>query len=205
MSGPIDIDDIAANADVRVSDVIRRAAARRPHAVALRHGERELTYAGLHERSSRLAQALLASGVAAGTRVAYLGRTAPEVIELLFAVSKVGAVIVPLNWRLAPPELAGVLENAQAPLLIADAAYRETARGLTAPSGLGLRIVGEDYEASLAEHDAVDPGGRGEPGDVVVQMYTSGTTGVPKGVLRLIATSPPRRRPRRGGGSTRTP
>src|SRR5919201_1557674 len=112
-SSQVDVGEMEASAGVRVADVIRRAAERRPGVVALRHGERELTYAQLDERSSRLAQALLAAGIGAGSRVAYLGRTAPEVIELLFAVSKIGAVIVPLNWRLSPRELAGVLENAQ--------------------------------------------------------------------------------------------
>ena len=76
--------------DVRVPDVIRRFARERPDAVALRHGERELTYAELDARSSRLAQALLAAGIGPGSRVAYLGRTAPEVLELLFAAGKAG-------------------------------------------------------------------------------------------------------------------
>ena len=176
----VTVADMEACAGVRVADVVRRFARERPDRVALRHGERELTYAQLNERSSRLAQALLAGGLSAGSRVAYLGRSAPEVIELLFAVAKIGAVIVPLNWRLSPRELAGVLADAQAPLLIADAAYRDIAERL-APEA--LRIVGDDYERWLRGHEAVDPGGRGEPHDVVVQMYTSGTTGVPKGVL----------------------
>ena len=113
--------------DVRVADVIRRHAVQRPEAVALRQGERELTYGDLDERSNRLAQALLAHGVRAGARVAYLDRSSPEVIELLFAASKAGAVLVPLNWRLAPPELAAVLADAQAPVLIAGPDFREVA------------------------------------------------------------------------------
>jgi acyl-CoA synthetase (AMP-forming)/AMP-acid ligase II len=68
---------------MRVGDVIRRRATERPEAVALRHAERELTYGELDERSNRLGQALLASGVGAGTRVAYLDRSSPEVVELL--------------------------------------------------------------------------------------------------------------------------
>jgi long-chain acyl-CoA synthetase len=171
--------------DVRVADVIRRHAAQRPDAVALRRGEQELTYGDLDERSNRLAQALLARGVRAGTRVAYLDRSSPEVIELLFAASKAGAVLVPLNWRLAPPELAAVLGDAQAPVLIAGSDYRDVAEDVLErlSPGPDLVVVGKEYERWLAAHEPGDPGGRGQPGDVIVQMYTSGTTGVPKGVL----------------------
>ena len=188
-SSAVALREMEASADVRVADVIRRKAATRPDVVALRHGERDVTYSELDARSNRLAQALLGLGVGGGVRVAYLGRSAPEVIELLCAVSKIGAVIVPLNWRLAPRELAGVLANAQAPLLVADMAYRETAERLVAgaETQIKLRIIGTNgpgsYDRWLASHEAVDPGGRGEPGDVIVQMYTSGTTGIPKGVL----------------------
>src|SRR3954462_5237095 len=120
----------ATRPDVRVADVIRRHAARRPEAIALRHGERELSYGELDERSNRLAQALLASGAGAGTRLAYLDRSSPEVVELLFAASKIGAVLVPLNWRLAPRELGVVLADAEAPLLIAGPGFREIAQGV---------------------------------------------------------------------------
>ncbi len=188
-SSAVDGSDIAATAGVRVADVIRRAAQHRPGVVALRHDDRALTYAQLDDRSNRLAQALLGSGIDRGARVAYLGRSAPEVIELLLAAGKIGAVIVPLNWRLSPRELAGVLEDSHAPLLIADAGYLQTAEALRADASrpLALRVVGcehpDAYEPWLGAYDAVDPGGRGDPNDVIVQMYTSGTTGVPKGVL----------------------
>jgi long-chain acyl-CoA synthetase len=168
-----------------VGDVVREVAAKRPDAVALRHGGREVAYGELDERSNRLAQALLDSGVQAGSHVAYLDRTAPEVVELLFATAKVGAVTVPLNWRLAPRELALVLEDARPPVLIAGESYADVAGELVA--GLSPApervVVGDAYERWLAAHDAIDPGGRGASSDVVLQMYTSGTTGAPKGVL----------------------
>jgi long-chain acyl-CoA synthetase len=175
--------------DVRVPDVVRRFARERPGAVALRHGARELTYAELDERSSRLAQALLAAGAGRGARVAYLGRTAPEVLELLFAAGKAGAVIVPLNWRLSTLELAAILADAEAPLLIADAVYAAVAAELIADAARPVSLIGlaDSYEPWLAAHAAVDPGERGAPDDVIVQMYTSGTTGVPKGVLTTHA------------------
>jgi len=169
--------------ELRVADVVRTHAASRGDHVALRHGDHAVTYAELDERSSRLANALLALGVGEGSRVAYLGRSAPEVVELLFAASKVGAVLVPLNWRLSPPELGAVLDDSRAPVLVAATPYLELAAELAAARGLTLVAVGEEYDRLLAEHAAVDPGGRGASSDVIVQMYTSGTTGVPKGVL----------------------
>src|SRR5439155_26524813 len=134
------------------ADVIRRHAAERPHVVALRHGERALTYAELDERSNRLAHALLARGVGAGTRVAYLDRSSPEVVELLFAASKLGAVLVPLNWRLAVPELAAVLADSRAPVLIAGPGFRDVAEdvvGRLSPAP-DVVVVGEAYARWLA-------------------------------------------------------
>jgi long-chain acyl-CoA synthetase len=176
---------LGAGDQLRVADVVREYAASRGDHVAVREGARSLTYAELDERSNRLARSLLDAGVGSGSRVAYLDRTAPEVVELLFAVSKIGAVLVPLNWRLAELELEAVLEDAAPPLLVAGPTYAGVANALAAELEPAPRVLvtGDEYEAWLASGDVRDPGRRGKAGDVVVQMYTSGTTGVPKGVL----------------------
>ncbi len=171
--------------DLRVADVIRDHGSRRPDVVAIRCGARALTYGQLDERSSRLAQALLAAGVQAGDRVAHLDRTAPEVVELLFATSKIGAVAVPLNWRLVAAELTTIVADAGCTVMIAGAAYRDVAREIAGgvPRHLQVVVVGEDYDWLLAAQAASDPGHHGSADEIAVQMYTSGTTGLPKGVL----------------------
>ena len=184
-AGLIELTSVQVLENLRVADVVREHASNRPDVVAIRCGSRSLTYAELDDRSSRLAQALLSAGVRAGDRVAHLDRTAPEVVELLFATSKIGAVAVPLNWRLAPAELETIVADAGCTVMIAGPSYREVAREIArdVPQRLEVVDTGEDYERRLADHPATDPGHRGAASDVAVQMYTSGTTGLPKGVL----------------------
>src|SRR5687767_5597712 len=86
-----------------------RRARMSPGPIAVVHDGREWTYRGLHDRASRLAGALAARGVRHGDRVAYLGTNHPAFLETLFATGQLGAVFVPLNWRLAAPELAYIL------------------------------------------------------------------------------------------------
>jgi long-chain acyl-CoA synthetase len=97
------------------------------------------------------------------------------------AASKLGAVIVPLNWRLAPAELRAIIGDARPRVVLAGEAYAEVVADLAGEPE--VVVLGDAYERLVAAHDPIDPGGRGAPGDTVLQMYTSGTTGVPKGVL----------------------
>jgi long-chain acyl-CoA synthetase len=173
----------------RVADVVRGHAQSRPTDDAVVVGARAITYGELDERSSRLAQLLLASGARAGARIGLLETNSAEAVELLFACSKSAMVLVPINWRLAEPEIAAVLDDARIELLVAGPAFAASAERLVAASShvRTLLLVGEggerDYERALSAHPADDPDAAGSTDDVVLQLYTSGTTGVAKGVL----------------------
>jgi long-chain acyl-CoA synthetase len=175
--------------DFRLADLIRVRAREHPGAPAVTGDGRIVSYAELDERSSRLAAALRAEGVTEGERVVHLAKNSAEQLETLFGAAKAGAVSVMLNWRLTVAELAAVIADTRAEVLIADAEYAAAAYDLlvAVPGIRRLVIVGDDdpetgYEAWLAGRAADDPGFTGDDDTVVVQLYTSGTTGQPKGV-----------------------
>jgi long-chain acyl-CoA synthetase len=176
-------------ADFRLAELIREQAAERPDAPAATCGGRTETYGELHERSSRFAAGLRADGVGEGDRVVHLAKNSTEQLETLFAAAKLGAVSVLLNWRLAPPELAQIVADTGTEVLVASEDYADTAHELliAVPGLRRLLVAGDDdpetgYEPWLADRPADDPGFVGDDGTVVAQLYTSGTTGRPKGV-----------------------
>ena len=142
----------------------------RPHLPFAQHGDTVVTYAEARRRANRIAHAL---GVEPGERVAVLGRNSIDAALLYFACSKVGAVPVPVNPALAPAEVAFIVEDAGARTVIADDELRHAVAG----------AVTVDELLAGGEWPDTDPPFRGEPDDVLYQMYTSGTTGRPKGVL----------------------
>ncbi|MBA2810320.1 long-chain fatty acid--CoA ligase [Streptomyces sp. KM273126] len=161
-----------------------RRARKTPHRTALVHGDATLTYADLYERTTRLAHALRGTGVSRGDRIAYLGPNHPSYLETLFAAGTLGAVFVPLNPRLAGPEIAHQLADSGAKALV----HRPSHAGLVAglPGDIGVRTyieVGAEYEALLAgaETEPIDQPVTHD--DTCVIMYTSGTTGRPKGAM----------------------
>jgi fatty-acyl-CoA synthase len=149
-----------------------------PHRVALIHDDNSWTYAQCHDRVTRLAHALRRLGVGHGDLVAYLGPNHPAFAETLFAVGSLGAVFVPLNTRLAAPELSYIVADSGATVLIHDADLPG------ADLGVAYRIeVGPQYEALICDAAAEpidEPVGLDE---LCMIMYTSGTTGRPKGAM----------------------
>jgi fatty-acyl-CoA synthase len=164
-------------------DLIARRAELTPDAVALEEAAtgRTLSYAELDDRAGRAASLLEARGVGAGDRVAVLCRNRPAFFELLFACGRLGAVLVPLNWRMPPAELDPLIAHASPRLLVYGAEDGGCVRLLAAPPGL-LDLDG-GYEALVAAA-ASHPRRRRWPADGIwYLLYTSGTTGRPKGVI----------------------
>ncbi|WP_370327890.1 long-chain fatty acid--CoA ligase [Euzebya sp.] len=171
-----------------------RRARMTPHRVALRHGDAAITYAELHDRVRRAADALAARGVQAGDRVAYLGPNHPSLVEVLFAATSLGAVFVPVNWRLAAPEVAHVLGDADVTALVCAGSHAEVAAAaLDGTDDVTVLVVdrggaatGEWWEGYDEAVAAATPTPRDRPtglDDVAVLLYTSGTTGRPKGAM----------------------
>ena len=149
----------------------------------------ETTYAELDQRASRLAAWMQSQGMVKGDRVAILAPNCPEIFETAFACAKIGVICLPLNWRLTVPELEYILQDSSPKLLINDVKFAKESDALVrlcktplqlqldvadANSSYALTVANSDgdYQAVACNHD-----------DVAMIMYTSGTTGHPKGAM----------------------
>lgn len=151
----------------------------KPEAVALQQGERCLTFGELADRARRVAGAIRAGRL--GPRVAVITENRPEIFELLFGAAYAGGVLIPLNWRLLPAELAALVADAEADTLLLEPAFGQVVDALPADRP-GVREFGPAYESLLAGTEP-EQGPLAAGGDrPLAQIYTSGTTGVPKGV-----------------------
>ncbi|WP_337188121.1 long-chain-fatty-acid--CoA ligase [Phenylobacterium sp.] len=170
-------------------DIVRAHARWRPQATALEFEGRSVTFADLDAATDRLAAGLRALGVGSGDRVAYLGRNSDRFFELMFAANKLAAVITPLNWRLAPPEIAYILDDAEPAVTFVG----EACDGLWAQASALARTttrvlpLGEATAGDLA--DLIGQAAAGfeatqiDPEQAAILLYTSGTTGRPKGAM----------------------
>ncbi|MFI5718509.1 long-chain-fatty-acid--CoA ligase [Nocardia sp. NPDC051750] len=177
-------------------DQLARHARKIPETPALRFGGTSRNYRTLDDRVSRLAGALRARGVAAGDRVAVLGLNSMEVVEAFLAPMRLGAICVPVNFRLTAAEIAYLLEDSGAVAAVVDARFAGVlAEARRQAPGLRTCLViggsehgapgehGDDYDAALTEADPVSPDITVDEDSAAYIMYTSGTTGRPKGAV----------------------
>ncbi len=160
-------------------------------ATAVVDGACRFTWSQFADRAARLAGALRALGLAEGDRVAMLSNNSHRFLEFYFGVPRAGGLFTPLNFRLAAPELAAILDDAGAEILIVDDANQALADEVLARRPVRHRIHAGDgpapagqhgYEALLADAAPAEDAGRcGD--DVAALFYTSGSTGRPKGVM----------------------
>lgn len=171
-------------------EVLAHHAERSPDRDIVRFEGEAVTYARMHERSRRLAAGLAGAGVGAGDVVGLLSYNCPEFLEVIFAANHLGAVAMPINWRLAPPEVRYILDHSGARVLVCDEAFAEVADAAfagmdTPPVAVILAEGAEGRWTALAElrrDQLVEPPVTSAD-DVHRLMYTSGTTGHPKGVM----------------------
>lgn len=166
-----------------LTHAIGRWAQARADRVALVDGATSLTWAGLERRVATLATVLRERGLDEGGRVAVLGQNSHRLVESLHAAMWAGGIAVPLNWRLAPAELADLVRDCEPTVLIADDEFAAQARALAEASpSIRSVILQKDHEAVLASaRPSPDRGRHGD--DVAFIIYTGGTTGRAKGVM----------------------
>ncbi|MGU3586790.1 long-chain-fatty-acid--CoA ligase [Rhodococcus sp. C26F] len=177
-----------------IADQVARHARVRPDRTALSFGGHDLSYRALDQRVNRVSRSLRTRGVRHGDRVAILMRNRIEFLESFYAVVRLGAIAVPVNFRLVAPEIGYILADSGAKVLITDgsglAAAGPALSGGTArkvitvgPVEASARIDSEDYEELLDPDGSVIPEDVLRETDPAVIMYTSGTTGRPKGAV----------------------
>lgn len=165
--------------ETAIADWLPQRAVLTPERVAVEFEGRSLTYRELALRADRMRAALEALGLRPGDRVATLSQNSPDQIALLFACAASRLVMVPLNWRLAAPELEFQLRDCGASLLLGGPQLEEAAQ--VAASGPGVRALGFSDLEPASSRPATAPPPRGS--DPVLIIYTSGTTGTPKGAV----------------------
>jgi acyl-CoA synthetase (AMP-forming)/AMP-acid ligase II len=178
-----------------LGDVPRHHGRMRPDEVAMSFEGRDTTFGQLDARSNQVAAALVASGVEPGDCVAYFGKNSDHYFELLFGVAKLGAIIVPIGWRLSTDEAAYIIDDAQAHVVFAGPECLACAAAAVAASASRPAIIAMEkgdhghrtYEAWRDAQSAEARDYEVEPEDTALLLYTSGTTGRPKGVMLTSA------------------
>ena len=173
-----------------LAEIVRHQAKIRPDDVALWFEGNETSYAQLNNRSNAVANGLIAAGVGPNDRVAYLGKNLDVYYEMLFGTVKTRAVFAAMNYRLAAPEMQFVLDDSDSVVLFVSEDYYDMIDQIKADCPKLKTIIAieggrqdwTDYQTWRDAQDNTDPALTPKVDDDVIQLYTSGTTGLPKGV-----------------------
>jgi acyl-CoA synthetase (AMP-forming)/AMP-acid ligase II len=173
-----------------LADVVERNARLRRSEAAFVFEGRTLTHERFAERSFALGNALLRLGLSRQARVAVLAENRPEYFEIFAGVGAAGMITVNLNWRLAVPELTGIIADCEPQILIFDGPSEAKAALLRHAPGIRWLVAldsapdwARSYEEMIGSEDTSRPGVEVDPEDIESLIYTSGTTGRPKGVM----------------------
>ncbi|MFI5401052.1 MAG: class I adenylate-forming enzyme family protein [SAR324 cluster bacterium] len=153
-----------------------------PRHTALQQGTRRISYAELDERTRRLAAVLAERGVGRGARVAVLAENRLEYLEIFLAAARLGAIVACQNWRLAAPELEHCIRLVEPAVALVSPRHRDKL-GALAILVEPVIVLGEPYEALLGAAGPAAPEAEVDPEDPLLILYTSGTTGLPKGAV----------------------
>jgi acyl-CoA synthetase (AMP-forming)/AMP-acid ligase II len=162
---------------------VRHQAVTQPERIALTFADRDTSYDALDRRASQVANGLIAAGLCPQSRVALLDKNHDSFFEIWFGAAKANAVLVPVNWRLARPEIAFIVNDAKAEILFIGAEFLDTVAAIRdqLASVREVVVTDRDYPAWRDRQATTDPDLPTVCADVCIQMYTSGTTGRPKG------------------------
>jgi len=186
---------------INIGDTLTRRTKRMPNREALVETDsgRRFTYAQINARTNRVANALIDLGVAAGDRIGILLMNGSEFVETFFATAKIGATLVPLNWRLTPDELEFILKDSGTTTLVFGPEFAGQVTEIQSRGGKTdlkryIQLGGEtaafakDFEILTESQPETEPALAGGDDDLLFIMYTSGTTGLPKGVMQSHRT-----------------
>ena len=173
-----------------LADVPRFHAERSPDAIATIFGERETNYRQLNRLSNQIANGLVDEGIAAQQRVIYLDLNSDIFFQILFGCSKTNTVLCGVNWRLAPPEVEYIINDSGAEIVFVGERFFPVIQSIIGRLPNVRKVITlsgqhpdwEAFEHWCQKQDAVDPYLQVDEEEICIQMYTSGTTGHPKGV-----------------------